>query len=72
MTDTEANNVLKANHGNKNKYIHRSKIFEAKFRQFVRLFFVDLNATQITWVVGLNRDAADRLLQGTRTNSLCL
>jgi transposase len=36
----------------RNKYIHRSKIFEAQFRQLVRLFSVDLNATQIVQVAG--------------------
>jgi len=38
----------------KNKYILRSKISEARFRQFARLFCVDLNATQIAEVTGLN------------------
>ena len=50
----------------KNKYITRSKISEAKFRQFVRLSCVDLNATQIAQVAALNRNTANRLLQGIR------
>ena len=50
----------------KNKYVYRSKISEAKFRQFVRLFCVDLNATQIARVAGLNRNTVNRLLQGIR------
>ena len=50
----------------RNKYIHRSKISEAKFRQLVRLFCVDLNATQIAQVAGLNRNTVNRLLQGIR------
>lgn len=50
----------------KNKYILRSKISEAKFRQLVRLFCVDLTATQIAQVGGLNRNTANRLLQGIR------
>ena len=50
----------------KNKYIYRSKISEAKFRQFARLFCVDLNATQIARVAGLNRNTVNRLLQGIR------
>ena len=49
-----------------NKYIIRSKISEAKFRQVVRLFCVDLNATQIAKVTGLNRNTVNRLLQGIR------
>ena len=50
----------------KNKYILRSKISAAKFRQFVRSFCVDLNATQIAQLAGLNRNTANRLLQGIR------
>ena len=50
----------------KNKYILRSKISEAKFRQLVRLFCVDLNATQIAQVARLNRNTVNRLLQGIR------
>ena len=50
----------------KNKYVARSKISEAKFRQLVRLFCVDLNATQIAQVAGLNRNTVNRLLQGIR------
>jgi len=44
----------------------RFKRSEAKFRQLVRLFCVDLNATQIAQVAGLNRNTANRLLQGIR------
>ena len=50
----------------KNKYIHRSKISEAKFRQLVRLFCVDLNATQIAQIANLNRNTVNRLLQKIR------
>ena len=50
----------------KNKYILRSKISEAKFRHLVRLFCVDLNATQIAQVADLNRNTVNRLLQGIR------
>ena len=50
----------------KNKYILRSKVSEAKFRQFVKLFCVDLNATQIAKVANLNRNTVNRLLQGIR------
>ena len=50
----------------KNKYVLRSKISEAKFRQLVRLFCVDLTATQIAQVADLNRNTVNRLLQGIR------
>lgn len=50
----------------KNKYILRSKISEAKFRQLARLLCVDLNATQIAKVAGLSRNTVNRLLQRIR------
>jgi transposase-like protein len=50
----------------KNKYIIRAKISEAKFRQLVGFFCVDLNATQIARLTGLNRNTVNRLLQGIR------
>ena len=40
----------------KNKYIHRSKISEAKFRQLIRCFCLDLNACQISSLTHLTRD----------------
>ena len=50
----------------KNKYIERSKISEAKFRQLAKLFCIDLNAKQIAQVTGLNRNTVNRLLHGLR------
>jgi len=38
----------------KNKYVRRSRISEAKFRQIVKLFSLDLTAAKITEIVGLN------------------
>ena len=40
----------------KNKYVNRSKISEAKFRQFVKQFCLDLNADQIAELSNLNRN----------------
>ncbi len=40
----------------KNKYSKRSKISEAKIRQIVRLFSIDLTASQIAEITGLNRN----------------
>lgn len=51
----------------KNKYSHRAKISPAKFRQLVRLFALDLQATQIAEVTGLNRNTVNRYLRGIRT-----
>ena len=50
----------------KNKYVNRSKISEAKFRQFVKLFCRDLNADQIAELSNLNRNTANRYLRGIR------
>ncbi|MDR3045230.1 MAG: IS1595 family transposase [Desulfovibrio sp.] len=49
-----------------NKYILRSKISEAKTRQLVRLFAIDLNASQIAQVTGLNRNTVNRIVAGIR------
>jgi len=50
----------------KNRYAIRSRISEAKFRQLVRLFALDLEATQITVLTGLNRNTINRYLRGIR------
>jgi len=50
----------------KNKYAHRSKISEAKFRQLVKLFALDLTATQATELAGLNRNSVNRLYSAMR------
>lgn len=46
----------------KNRYIYRSRISEAKFRQLVRLFALDLDGTQIAELSGLNRNTVNRYL----------
>ena len=43
----------------KNKYAKRSRIPEAKVRQIVKLFAVDLNALQTAEIAGVNRKALD-------------
>jgi transposase-like protein len=50
----------------KNKYIYRSKISEAKFRQIIKLFALDLTATQITELTGLNPKTVDLLISKIR------
>ncbi|GAA5787287.1 hypothetical protein YWS52_36150 [Chitiniphilus shinanonensis] len=47
---------------NKNKYTRRSKISEAKFRELVCYFALDLDASQITMLSGLNRNTVNRYL----------
>jgi transposase len=45
-----------------NKYIKRSRITEAKFREFLRYFCIDLTAVQITKLTGLNRNTVNRFM----------
>jgi transposase-like protein len=49
-----------------NKYANRSKISEAKLRQFLKLFSFDLDASQIALVTGLNRNTVNRYLMALR------
>lgn len=49
-----------------NKYVRRAKISEAKFRELVRLFTLDLTATQIAELSGLNRNTVNRYIKGIR------
>ena len=48
--------------GMKNKYVIRSRISEAKFRELVRYFSLDLDATKIAVLTGLNRNTINRYL----------
>ena len=49
-----------------NKYSKRSKISEAKIRQIVKLFTIDLTASQIAEITGLNRNTINRYLTALR------
>ena len=46
----------------KNKYVHRSRISEAKFRELVRYFALDLEAQKISVLSRLNRNTVNRYL----------
>lgn len=50
----------------KNRYAKRSKISEAKFRQLICYFVVDLDASQITQLISLNRNSVNRYLRAIR------
>lgn len=50
----------------KNKYAKNAKISEAKTRQLIKLFAVDLDASQIAKVTNLNRNTVNRFLKGIR------
>jgi len=45
-----------------NKYIKRSRISEAKFREVVRYFSLDLDAHKIAFLTGLKRNTVNRYL----------
>jgi len=50
-----------------NRYIKRSRISEAKFREFVKCFSLDLDARQTALLTGLNRNTVNRYLLLIRT-----
>ena len=50
----------------KNKYIKRSRISEAKFRELIRLFVADLNAKQIVLLTGISRNSVNKILKSIR------
>ena len=50
----------------KNRYVKRSKITEKKFREIVKLFSLDIEATKIAKLTGLNRNTVNRYLRGIR------
>ena len=47
----------------KNKYIKRSRVSEAKFRDLVKYFSLDLGAQQIAILTNLNRNTVNRYLK---------
>jgi len=50
----------------KNKYVKRSKITEAKFRQLIKLFIHDLDAQTVASLIYLNRNTVNRYLKRIR------
>lgn len=50
----------------KNKYSNRAKISERKLREILKLFAIDLTASQITLLTGLNRNTVNRYLTAIR------
>ena len=50
----------------KNRYFVRSRISEAKFRQLIRLYALDLEATKIATLTGLSRNTINKILKGIR------
>ena len=54
-----------------NKYIYRSRISEKKCRQILRLFCLDLTATQIATIVGISRNSMNTYLKAIRRQIAC-
>ena len=54
----------------KNKYVNRSRISEAKFRQIILLFSEDLSATQISHLTSLSRQTINKYLTAIRLRIL--
>ena len=50
----------------KNKYVIRSRISEAKFREIIKYFELDLNAVQIQKLTGLSRQSINKYLTAIR------
>ena len=55
----------------KNKYAINAKITEAKIRQIVKLFVVDLDASQIAKITSLNRNTVNRYIKAIRERIAC-
>ena len=55
----------------KNKYFIRSRISEAKFREIIKLFSVDLTATQIAALSKTNRKTINNILKEVRRCIAC-
>ncbi len=49
-----------------NKYIFRSRISEKKFREIIRLFALDIEATKIATLTGVSRRTITKIQKGTR------
>ena len=52
----------------KNKYFIRSRISEAKFREIIKLFSVDLTATQMAFLSRVSRPTINKILTEVRKN----
>ena len=50
----------------KNKYCKRSRISEAKFRELVRLFSLDIEAKKVAEILGINRNTVNRYFMKIR------
>jgi transposase len=54
----------------KNKYIIRSRISEAKFREVLKMFVLDVDATKTAQITNLNRNTINKIFNGIRQRVL--
>jgi len=50
----------------KNKYVYHSKISEAKFKEILRLFLLDLTATQVAEITHISRNSVNVIFEKIR------
>ena len=50
----------------KNKYIYRSRISEKKFREILKYFAEDIEATKIANLTGISRISINKILKNIR------
>ena len=50
----------------KNKYIYRSRISEKKFREILKYFTEDIEATKIANLTGISRISINKILKNIR------
>ena len=50
----------------KNKYVVRSRISEKQFREIVRLFCIDIEASKVSQIVGVSRPSVNKLFSALR------
>ncbi len=49
-----------------NKYVNRSRILEAKFREIIKLFSLDLEADKVAQIVNLSRNTINKYFKAIR------
>jgi len=50
-----------------NRYLYRSRISEAKFREIIKLFCADLTASQISELSSISRNSINKIIKALRT-----
>lgn len=50
----------------KNKYIYRSRISEAKFREILKFFYLDLEAVKVAQICKISEKTIDKIFKQIR------